>query len=426
MSQQQLISCYAAQQAFHWFITGVLIPVLILIFQSRGLSLTEIGLVMALWIGTTSLLEIPLGSASDRFGRRRTYLLSLLLSILGTLVLLGASTFYFVLVSAVLLGAARAVYSGTLDAWFYDAFQLAQGRFSYHDALARINLMVTIGLATGALVGGGLPDLAQSHVGWFHSKYDLNLLLMVVAMALLFIVTLRLIPCDKITSAQLSTSSPSTLTSTCVEALRAAFSHAVLKRVMQTTLVFGMVLSSVENLWQPYLANIMAERSSSTAIFGLISALYFLMAAAASWWSVRLLRWFDGSHRMLLLFSRLTAGLVLLLLATATQIVSFTVAYLVFFFLFTLGENSQMVLTNASTQREFRSTMLSISSFVVTAGGVMSSLGLGWVADHYGIATSWYIAGAVLAGSSLLFTQVPIKSGSGSSISQDATPISKL
>ena len=407
MSQQQLIRCYVTQQAFHWFITGMLIPVLILIFQSRELSLTDIGLVMAVWIGTTTLLEIPLGSAADRFGRRKTYLLSLLLSMLGVLALLLASTMSSVLASAILLGAARAVYSGTLDAWFYDAYQLSLGPLSYHDALARINLMVTVGLALGSLVGGGLPDVALHHQ-WLESKYDLNLILIVAATGVLFMVTLTLIPSEASPLNQQKPSQKNSLRSTCVQTLNEAFRHNVLKRVMQTTLVFGMVLSSVENLWQPYLANIMGGDTASTLIYGVISALYFLMAAAASWCSVKGLRWFCGSHRMLLLASRLSAGMVLLLMATTVQVVSFSLAYLVFFFLFTLGENSQMVLVNDNTKAEFRSTMLSISSFVVTAGGVLASLGLGWLADHYGIAMSWYIAGGMLVGSSLLFARVPV------------------
>lgn len=407
MSQQQLIRCYATQQAFHWFITGMLIPVLILIFQSRELSLTDIGLVMAVWIGTTTLLEIPLGSAADRFGRRKTYLLSLLLSMLGVLALLFASTISSVLASAILLGAARAVYSGTLDAWFYDAYQLSAGPLSYHDALARINLMITVGLALGSLVGGGLPDVALHHHQWFESKYDLNLILIVAATGVLFMVTVTLIPSEAPPLTQQKPSQQQSLLSTCIQALNEAFRHDVLKRVMQTTLVFGMVLSSVENFWQPYLANIMSDDTASTLIYGVISALYFLMAAAASWCSVKVLRWFCGSHRMLLLASRLSAGVVLLLVATTTQVTSFSLAYLVFFFLFTLGENSQMVLVNDNTKVEFRSTMLSISSFVVTCGGMIASLGFGYLSDHFGISASWSVVALLLVVSSFGFIRIP-------------------
>ncbi|MFS1887929.1 MFS transporter [Vibrio lentus] len=122
MQRNELVVRFGIQQYLHWTVVGLLIPVIILIFQSRGLNLTEVGIVMAVWIGSTTILEIPVGGLADTIGRKKTYSYSLVLTLLGCLNLLYANSLSSILISAMFLGASRAVYSGTLDAWFYDAF----------------------------------------------------------------------------------------------------------------------------------------------------------------------------------------------------------------------------------------------------------------------------------------------------------------
>jgi predicted MFS family arabinose efflux permease len=168
-----------------------------------------------------------------------------------------------------------------------------------------------------------------------------------------------------------------------------------------------MVLSAVENLWQPYLADIIKDSGYGTEVFGILSALYFLMATCSSLFSVRLLRWLKGSHRKLLFVSYIAAGTILVLLAFSASLLTFAAGYLLFFFLFTLGGNSQSVLLNDHTQAQYRSTMLSISSLVVTVGGVVASVSFGYIADLYGIAVSWWLGALLLLLSSLLFLRIP-------------------
>ena len=432
MNQEQLTLRFGVQQSLHWMAVGITIPILTLFFQSRGLSLADVGLVMAAWIGTTTLLEIPLGAVADSYGRRRTYLASLLINILGYVALYFAEDLSFILLAAMVLGAARAVYSGTLDAWFYDNFQRRQGKLSFHSALARVNVMVTMGLAVGALIGGELPDYAVSTSLKLASKYDLNIMLAAMANVLLIWVTLGLVdekrqPNQEKTVMMVSTAAiftdvsiPIAITAkmnyrsikimiASLQTLKASLHHDVLKRLLQTTFVFGMVLSSVENHWQPYLANILQGTSYGVTVFGIIAAIYFLMSATSSLLSVRLLCLFNGSHKRLMLTTRALAGVVFVMLAHTSHLMSFTLGYLTFFFLFSAGNNSESVLLNENTDANVRSTMLSISSFIVTIGGVIASLLFGMVSELYGIAVSWMICGGLLLVSSALFELIPEK-----------------
>lgn len=409
MSQTETTLRFGIQQSIHWMIIGIMIPVITLIFQSKGLNLRDIGFVMAVWIGSTTVLEIPLGSLADTYGRRRTYLVSLLLNGLGCLALYLANDFTLVLLAVALLGSSRAVYSGTLDAWFYDAFHHAQGVQSYHSALAKINVAVTIGLAVGSLIGGWLPDIASNYSSELSSIYDFNILGVCIANITLIFITMLLIDSG---SQQRNTQTKNARGNTiqhCIQALKVCMQHGTLSRLMQATLVYGMVLSSVENYWQPYLADILYGTPSGVIAFGIISALYFLMSAVSSLTSIPLIRVFGGSHKNLMFTTRALAGICFIFLAYTTHLLSFTLCYLVFFFLFTVGNNSESVLLHENTEEKMRSTMLSISSFMVTCGGVLASLIFGLIAERFGISTTWIISGAMLIVSSALFIFMPEK-----------------
>ena len=61
---------YLALIALRWLPTGLLIPVTVLLALSRGLSLTEIGLVFSIQGLVVLALELPTGGLSDALGRR--------------------------------------------------------------------------------------------------------------------------------------------------------------------------------------------------------------------------------------------------------------------------------------------------------------------------------------------------------------------
>jgi MFS family permease len=315
----------------------------------------------------------------------------------------------FVLLAAALLGASRAVYSGTLDAWLYDAFHQVEGKQTYHSALAKINVAVTIGLAVGSLIGGWLPDIASNSANVFSSIYDINLLGVCIANIGLIVITLMLIDDRRQRWNTQPKQARENAFQLCTQALKVCWKHDVLSRLMQATVVFGMVLSSVENYWQPYLADILRGTSSGVIAFGVISALYFIMSAVSSLISVPLLRVFSGSHKTLMFTTRALAGVCFIFLAYTAHLLSFTLCYLLFFFLLTVGNNSESVLLHENTEEKMRSTMLSISSFMVTCGGVFASLVFGVIAERFGISARWIISGALLVFSSVVFIFVSEK-----------------
>ena len=74
---------YLVLIGLRWLPTGLLIPVTVLLALSRGLSLTEIGLVFSLQGLVVLVLELPTGGLSDALGRRPVLILASCIGLLA-------------------------------------------------------------------------------------------------------------------------------------------------------------------------------------------------------------------------------------------------------------------------------------------------------------------------------------------------------
>ena len=129
--------------------------------RARGIELPVIGALFAVYTIVVIVLELPTGSFADVLGRRRTLILSRILniaSLLGMAVATDVVQFGFVMA---LGGIARALQSGPLEAWYVDAVRAADPEADVRRGISRAGSAEAAALATGAVVGGLLPSLAD-------------------------------------------------------------------------------------------------------------------------------------------------------------------------------------------------------------------------------------------------------------------------
>ncbi len=112
---------YLALIALRWLPVGLLMPVFVLLPLSRGLSLTEIGLVFAVQGLVVLVLELPTGGLSDSIGRRPVLLLASVVSLTSLVLFYLAQSVEVFVAAMVLQGIYRALDSGPLEAWYVDA-----------------------------------------------------------------------------------------------------------------------------------------------------------------------------------------------------------------------------------------------------------------------------------------------------------------
>lgn len=184
-----LARTYHRALALRWLATVLPLPVLVPLLLARGLDLAQVALVMATFAAVTATLEVPTGGLADAFGRIRMTLVADLSTLASILILMLAPGLPWLLAAAVLGGAARALGSATLEAWYVDARRSRDPHGDLQAPLARAGMLQSLVLAFAVLTGGALPLLAP-HVGLAEPGTAGALRVTFVAAAALWLVSL--------------------------------------------------------------------------------------------------------------------------------------------------------------------------------------------------------------------------------------------
>lgn len=145
--------CYFWGPAFFLFFTSVL-------------PLTQVLWLEAIYYVSVSLLEVPSGYLSDRFGRRGTLLISSLSLSAAYLMFLFGSQFSVFVLAQVFLAGGFAAASGTDTALHFESLKKLGKESEYGDREARSMKFVFISGAIAALLGG---LLAVGHLRWIYA-----------------------------------------------------------------------------------------------------------------------------------------------------------------------------------------------------------------------------------------------------------------
>lgn len=157
---------------FHMFM--LIVPVIVPFFESKGLSLSEIFYLQAVYAGIIVLLEAPSGWLADRFGRRTVLLIGSAAHGAGYLWLVFADSFVQLMVFEFLLGISASMMSGADLAILYDTEKaLSDSEDSHTGSIAHLSSTKAFAEGAGALAGGALAlgsfdlmVLAQAGVSW--------------------------------------------------------------------------------------------------------------------------------------------------------------------------------------------------------------------------------------------------------------------
>ena len=104
-------------------------------------------------------MELPFGGLADSIGRKPVFQTAVIASLISLALFLSTSDFHVLALSFAFIGLGRALRSGTLDAWFVETFKAVAPNVDVQPALAKAQWANATGLATGAIIGGLLPDM---------------------------------------------------------------------------------------------------------------------------------------------------------------------------------------------------------------------------------------------------------------------------
>ncbi|CAN5786450.1 MFS transporter [soil metagenome] len=411
MGVRRIKTTYFAVVSLFWFATVLPAAVQILLVEARGLELSDIGIIFGVYGLVIVLLEVPTGGLADAVGRKRMTLLALLFTLVSETVLLFAFSLPMFLLFAVISGMGRALISGAPEAWFIDSLQASDPEVDVQPALAQAGTFELFALAAGTLLGGFLPMLF-TNLPAEGTAVLTPFSVTIVASGAMFIVTFLVVlvfmkeqrPDDSEEVAGFRA---------LPEVISTAFDlsrrNPVILLLFGAMFAGGLALSSLEIFWQPNFARLLGAVEGNSFVFGVLLAGSFGLAMVGNLLSIPLSRLLNKRYAVVAaVFQTLQGGFLILLALQGLPVAAGAFFWLVYFSRGVIN-SPHATLFNAEVPAARRSSMLSIQSLVFSAGAVVGSAGLGFVAERSSIGTAWTVAGSALLVSVVCYVVISVR-----------------
>ena len=346
------------------------------LFQLRGVSLSEIGILLAFWSATAIVLEVPSGALSDHFDRRWLLVVAPLVKAMTFVCwALADGNFWLYGLGFLFWSIGQALFSGSKEALLYERLAADKQADQYDRMLGRDHAANQLGIGIGALLGG--------FVAYFSMEATLWLCLPPLAVGALVALTLR--DPRRADAASEDDTSPS-FGSHFANALAEFRNHPWI-RFLTLYIAGGLiVLEILEEFDQLYYLAV----GLPIWAFGIVDFLVLGIQALASVWAHRL----RGRHALGWLLPAL-AGIMLVAAAQAPSVwllIPLILAYIVIAPANVLSEAKfQEVMEGAS-----RATTTSALVVAQNVAGIVLTLGFGYLAEFIGILPAYGWAGAYL------------------------------
>jgi hypothetical protein len=361
--------------ALRWLPVGLTAPILVLLAQSRGLSLAEIGVLFTVHGVVVVALELPTGGLADVLGRRPVVVIGAVLHLLSCLVHATATSFGMFLVGVLVMGVGRALDSGPVEAWYVDTVHRIDPAADVAPGLARHSAADGGSLAVGAVVGGLLPGLLGGLGGHALALPFLG----AAALDLLFIAAVvRLLtedrpPREGSARAALAAGARA-VPGTVAGAVRLSVTDRPMRLVLLLTAVGGVALVACELLGPLRFSELAGNADEGAAVYGVVLALSFAAAALGALATPALRRLLRGSTPATCAALSVLGAVGLAVLAGPDVLVVAGLGFAAYY----LAHGSTWPLLSAvlhgRVPAELRATAVSAMSLAMALGGIAGNL----------------------------------------------------
>ncbi len=366
-------------KAVLWFMVAM--PIIVLFFQEHGLTLTEVMVLQAIYSLSVALFEIPSGYIADIFGRKQTIVFSTIFSFIGYLVFSFYGGFYAFAIAQILVGIGGSLMSGSDSALIYDTLLETDSKTSYTKIEGRNYAIGNFSEATAGILGGFLA------VGSIY-------LPIYVQTGILFLsipIALTLVEPSMRKEDKLDRSLKAIL-----EVVKfAMIDHAKLRWLIVYSSAMGVATLSMAWFAQPFFE----EVGVPLAYFGILWAGLNFSAGLTSF-NAHQFDKKENNYKMLIYLSlaMVTSFLLLGFNNSLFGLIFILIIYLLRGIVTPILRNA----INENTTSNKRATVLSIRSFIIRMSFAVCAPILGYIAENYSIANSFYMLAVIVGLFSLL------------------------
>lgn len=355
---------------FHMFM--LIVPVIVPFFQSKGLSLSEIFYLQAIYAFAIVVLEAPSGYFADAMGRRLALLIGSVAHGAGYLWLNFADGFWGLVVFELIVGVAMSMLSGADLALLFDTeHALAEEECEHTHSLAHLGFTKSLAEGSGALLGSLL------------ALWSFDLMVLVQSLLAWICLLLALMIVEPPYKSSMGEDRQLSLRSIYTHLL---FGDKLLRQLFIAIPIYNLATFHVAWLVQPY----WEDRGLSLAMFGVLWFAQSLTVGIASKCGYAL------EKKKGAVFALLVIGLLPVVGHFGMAWVGGWAGIALGFILFFSRGLYQVILVNALNNRvpgSFRATANSLTSLLFRFGFILTGPLVGYVAEHQGLPLTLNILG---------------------------------
>ena len=360
-------------KALKWFM--IVMPIIVLFFESKGLSLTQIMILQGTYSLFVALFEIPSGFFADIYGRKNSILIGSIFLFLGYVIFSFFSGFNEFLFAEILLGIGGSLISGADSAILYDTLLETKEDNEYTKIEGKTYAIGNFSEGIAGILGGFLAM----------TSINLPVYIQTIVMFLSIPVAMTLV--EPKSSYKLAKSFNSVIT-----VVKDTFIH---NRKLRWYIIYSssMGIATLSIAWfvQPFLMEI----ETPILYYGIIWAFLNFTAGITSYYS----HLFNNDN--LLIYTSLTMIISLILLGLYISYFGLIFIIIIYLLRGVITPNLRNLI-NINSTSERRATVLSLRSFVIRLSFAIIAPILGYITDLYDISVVFYVLAFIVGFSSLL------------------------
>ena len=369
---------------------GILLPVLSLLLLDKGLSLSNLAVVLGIYALTVVILELPTGIVADIWGRKKVFCLSQAVSVISFSIILFGRGIFILCIGMIFYGLSRALSSGSFDALFIDWYIDTFGKEKIHKITTRLSVLEALGLSLGAITGGFFPLLSKLLLPQL-SAYDLNLIVKIsltiglVVLSIIFITENKSYKKSERVSIKQHIKNSSSIVA----------NNKTLLYIFISVFSTGFFLSALETYWQPHFTSLLPD-NSMIWLLGVMAFLYLAAVMIGSIASEKIIDKYKFDYKKMYLILRLMLTFSLVLLAFQIKTPSFIAIYTITYLLFGMANIPEGIIINGEIPNEIRASVLSVYSLVLQVGALTGSFINSIIINYISIPMLWLIAAGII------------------------------
>lgn len=384
---------YLVLIALRWLPVGFLMPVFVLLPLSRGLSLTQIGVVFAVQGLVVLALELPTGGLADAIGRRPVLLIASVVSLASLSLFFLAQTAEVFIAAMALQGVYRALDSGPLEAWYVDETLAAMPGTHMEHGLSAGSTVLSLAIAAGALLSGGLVALDPIPAVETLALPVLVAICLVAVYAIAVALLMHEAPRARDRHALMA--SARAVPSVIREGARLLRASNVLMALVAVELFWGFSMTAFESLFPVRLSEVLGSDDQAAALMGPIGSAAWFASAAGAAFIIVISRRIGVARSAAAL--RIVQGLTIVAMGLLAGPIGIVTAYLACYVAHGAANPMHMTLLHREVDGPHRTTVLSMNSMVSQPAGAVGAIVLAAIADGASVGTAMVVGGIVCA-----------------------------